>query len=70
MFILKYLFLFFIGPYDRHSLIPTISAIIFFQVSESTVFKEVTLEKRVNETWKQWLMEETQGSQYIQTGEE
>jgi hypothetical protein len=42
----------------------------FFQVSESTVFKEITLEKCVNETWKQWLMEETQGSQYIQTGEE
>jgi hypothetical protein len=40
-----------------------------FKVSESAVFKEVTLEKRVSEDWKQWLMEETQGSECVQTGE-
>ncbi|XP_033609241.1 N-acetyltransferase 9-like protein isoform X3 [Cryptotermes secundus] len=42
----------------------------FVKISESAVFKEVTLEKCVNETWRHWLMAETQGSQYIQTGEE
>jgi hypothetical protein len=43
---------------------------VYFQVSESAVFKEVTLEKCVSETWKRWLMGETQGSQCIQTGED
>jgi predicted transcriptional regulator len=49
---------------------PTITCHNSFQVSESAVFQEVTLEKSADETWKQWLKEETQGSKYIQTGEE
>jgi hypothetical protein len=40
-----------------------------FKVSESAVFNEVTLEKCVNESWKHWLMEETQGSKCVQTEE-
>jgi hypothetical protein len=65
----SFLYLFFVGPYNLLQF-PTINSIISFQVSESAAFKEVTLEKCVNETWKHWLMEETQGSKYIQTGEE
>jgi hypothetical protein len=47
-----------------------INAIILFQVSESTVFNEITLEKYADENWKHWLKEETQESEYIQNEEE
>lgn len=39
-----------------------------FKVSESAVFKEVTLEKCVDGNWKHWLMEQTQESKCVQTG--
>ncbi|XP_069701577.1 N-acetyltransferase 9-like protein [Periplaneta americana] len=39
------------------------------KVSESAVFKEITLEKQVDENWKLWLKEETQGSKCIVTEE-
>ena len=47
-----------------------INSIILFQVSESAVFNEITLEKYVDENWKHWLKEETQESKYIQNEEE
>jgi hypothetical protein len=46
-----------------------INSIILFQVSESAVFNEITLEKYVDENWKHWLKEETQESKYIQDEE-
>jgi len=51
-------------------LLLVINSLILFQVSESTVFNEITLEKYVDENWKHWLKEETQESKYIQNEEE
>jgi len=51
-------------------LLLVINSIILFQVSESAVFNEITLEKYVDENWKHWLKEETQESKYIQNEEE
>jgi hypothetical protein len=47
-------------------LLLVINSIISFQVSESAVFNEITLEKYVDEKWKHWLKEETQESECIQ----
>jgi hypothetical protein len=51
-------------------LLLVINSTISFQVSESAVFNEITLEKYVDENWKQWLKEETQESECIQNGGE
>ena len=51
-------------------LLHVINFTILFQVSESSVFNEITLEKYVDENWKHWLKEETQESKYIQNEEE
>lgn len=51
-------------------LLLVINSIILFQVSESAVFNEITMEKYVDENWIHWLKEETQESKYIQNEEE
>jgi hypothetical protein len=51
-------------------LLLVINSIISFQVSESAVFNEITLEKYVDEKWKHWLKEETQESECIQNEEQ
>ncbi|XP_021928502.1 N-acetyltransferase 9 isoform X5 [Zootermopsis nevadensis] len=53
---------------DNNKSISMFQKIGFARVSESAVFKEVTLEKCVDGNWKHWLMEQTQESKCVQTG--